>query len=108
VYPNAKTARGGDTQPSLAKSKTPSMLSAMVHTNLRTTKNLSGAAKQTRRQTLCISRLRKVIHAFTHSNALIVGAITKLTPTSAHFEGINSTENDTKRNMPRSVKTGSI
>ena len=107
VYPNAKTAGGGDTQPSLAESKTPSMLSAMVHTNLRTTKNLSVTAKRTRRQTLCVSRLRKVIHAFTRSNALIVGAITKPTPTYAHSGGIDSTENDTKRNTTRSVKIGS-
>ena len=105
--PNAKTAGGGDMQPFLAKSKILSMSSAMVYTNLRTTMNLGGAAKRTRRQTHLISRQRKANHALTRSNALIVGAITKLTPTSAHFRGINSIENGTKRNMPRSMTTGS-
>jgi len=45
VYPNAKTAGGGVTQPSLAESKAPSASNAMAHTNLRTTMNLGGAAK---------------------------------------------------------------
>ena len=107
AYPNAKTAGGGNMQSSLAKSKAPSMSSAMVHTNLRTTENLGGAAKQMKRQTLCALRLRRAIHALTRSNALIVEAITKLTPTSAHSGGIDSTENDTKRNTTRSVKIGS-
>jgi len=69
--------------------------------------NSGGAAKQMRRQTLHISRLRRAIHTLTHSNALIVGAITKPTPTYAHSGGIDSTENGTKRNMLRSVKTES-
>jgi len=69
--------------------------------------NLGGAAKRMRRQTHHISRQRKVNHALTHSNALIVGAITKPTPTSAHSGGINLTENGTKRNTLRSVTTGS-
>jgi len=60
-----------------------------------------------RRQTLCVSRLRRAIHALTRSNALIVGEITKPTPTYAHSGGIDSTENGTKRNMPKSMKTGS-
>ena len=69
--------------------------------------NSGGTAKQMRRQTLYGLRLRKVIHTLTCPNALIVGAITKLTPTNAHSGGINSTENGTKRNTPRSVKTRS-
>jgi len=93
-------------QPSLAESKAPSASSAMVHTNPRTTMNSGGAAKQTRRQTLHILRLRRAIHALTRSNALIVGVITKLTPTNAHSGGINSTESGTKRNMLKSMKTG--
>jgi len=63
--------------------------------------NLGGAAKPMRRQTHLASRQRKANHAPTHSNALIVGAITKPTPTSAHSGGIDSTENGTKRNMLR-------
>ena len=94
-------------QPFLAKSKVPSVSSAMVYTNLRTTMNSGGAAKQMRRQTHLISRQRMANHALTCSNALIVRAITKPTPTSAHSGGINSIENSTKRNMPRSVTTGS-
>jgi len=46
-------------------------------------------------------------HAPTHSNALIVGVITKPTPTSAHSGGINSIKNGTKRNTPRSMTTES-
>ena len=94
-------------QPFLAKSKVLSVSSATVHTNPRTTVNLGGAAKQTRRQTHLVSRQRKVNYALTCSNALIVGAITKPTPTSAHSGGINSTENGTKRNTLRSVTIGS-
>ena len=105
--PNAKTAGGGDTQPSLAESKAPSVSSTIVRTNPRTTENLGGTAKWTRRQILCISRLRRAIYTLTCSNALIAGVITKPTPTSAYSGGINSTENGTKRNTPRSVKTGS-
>jgi len=59
-----------------------------------------------RRQTHLVLRQRKMNHAPTRSNALIVGAITKLTPTSAHSEGTNSTENGTKRNTLRSMTTG--
>jgi len=108
VYPNAKTAGGGDTQPFLAESKVPSASSATVHTNLRTTVNSDGAAKQTRRQTHLVSRQRKMNHASTHSNALIVGANTKPTPTSAHSRGIDSIENGTKRNTLKSMTTGLI
>jgi len=61
-----------------------------------------------RRQTHLVLRQRKVNHAPTHSNALIVGANTKPTPTSTYSGGINSTENGTKRNTPRSMTTGSI
>ena len=107
VCPNVKTARGGDKLPFLAESKVPSVSSAMVHTNLRTTVNLGGAAKWTRRQTHLISRQRKANYAPTHSNTLIVRVITKPTPTSTHSRDINSTENGTKRNTPRSVTTGS-
>ena len=108
MCPNAKTAKGGDTQPFLAESKVPSMSSAMVHTNPRTTVNSGNAAKQTRRQTHLVSRQRKANHAPTYSNALIVGANTKPTPTSAHSGGINSIENGTKRNTLRSMTTESI
>ena len=94
-------------QPSLVESKAPSVSNAMAHTNLRTTVNSGGAVKQTRRQILHVLRLRRVIHALTRSNALIVGEITKPTPTYTYSGGINSTENGTKRNTPRSVKTGS-
>ena len=97
VCPNAKTAGGGDMQPSLTESKASSVSSAMVHTNPKITKNLGGAAKWTRRRTLHILRLRRVIHALTCSNALIVGVITRLTPTSAHSGGIDSTVNGTKK-----------
>jgi len=69
--------------------------------------NSGSAAKQTRRQTLHVSRLRRAIYALIHSNALIVGVITKPAPTNAHSGGINSIESGTKRNMSRSVKTES-
>ena len=94
-------------QPSLAESKAPSALSTMVHTNLKTTENLGGTAKRMRRWTLHVSRLRRATHVLIHSDALIVGAITKPTLTSAHSRGIDSTENSTKRSVLRSMKTGS-
>jgi len=93
--------------PSLAESRAPSVSSAMDRTDPKITKNLGGAAKQMRRRTPLISRLRKVTHALMHSNALIAGAITKLTPTSAYSGNIDSTGSGTKRNTPRSMKTGS-
>ena len=93
--------------PFLAESKVPSVSSATVHTNLRTTANLGSATKWTRRQTHLVLRQRKANHASTHSNALIVRAITKPTPTSTHSGDIDSTENGTKRNTLRSMTTGS-
>ena len=104
MYSNTKTTGGGVMQPSLAESKAPSASNAMAHTNQRTTMISDGAAKWTKRQTLHILRLKRAIHALTHSNTLIVRAITKPTPTYAHSEGIYLTENGTKRNTPRSVK----
>ena len=107
AFPNAKTAGSGDTLPSFAEFKVPSASSAMDHTDPKTTKNLDGAAKQTKRQTPLILRLRKVTHVLIHSSVLIAGAITKLTPTSAHSGNTNSTESGNKRNTLRSMKTGS-
>ena len=105
--PNTKIAGGGDTQPFPAESKVPNASSATVLINPRTTRSSGGAAKWMKRQILLVSRQRKVNHAPIRSNALIVRAIIKPTPTSVHSGGINSTENGTKRNMPKSVKTGS-
>ena len=104
---NTKTAESGDILPSLAESKVPSALSAMDHTDPKTTENLGGVAKWTKRQTPLISRQRKMTHVLIHSSVLIAGAITKLTPTSAHSGDIDSTGSGTKINMLRSMKTGS-
>ena len=56
VCPNAKTARSGDIQLFLAKSKVPSASSTMVHTNPRTTVNSGSTTKRMRKQTYLISR----------------------------------------------------
>jgi len=93
--------------PSLAEFRAPSVSSAMDCTDPKTTKNLGGAAKRMRRRTSLILRLRKATHVLIHSNTLIAEAITKLTPTSAHSGDIDSTGSGTKRNMLRSMKTGS-
>ena len=60
-----------------------------------------------RRQTLLVSRQRKVNHAYTLSSTLIVGGTTKLTPTNSLSGDTDSIENGNKRNMLRSVKTRS-
>ena len=46
-------------------------------TNQKTIMNSDGVAKQTRRQILHILKQRKGSHTHIHSNAPIVGAITK-------------------------------
>ena len=107
VSPNAKTAGSGDMLPSLAESKVPSVSSAMDHTDQKTTKNLGSAAKRMKRRIPLVSRQRKATYVLIHSSVLIAGAITKLTPTSAHSEDIDSIESSTKRNMLKSVKTES-
>jgi len=84
------------------------VLSATDRTNQKTTKNLGGAAKQTRRQTHLVLKPKKVIFAHTHSNVPIAEAITKPTLSSAHSGNTGSTESGNKRNTSRSVKTGSI
>ena len=104
---NAKTAGSGDMLPSLAESKVPSVSSAMDHTDPKTTKNLGSAAKWMKRWTPLVSRQRKMTYVLIHSSILIVGVITKLTPTSAHSGNIDSTGSSTKRNILRSVKTKS-
>ena len=48
---------------------------------------------------------RRVNHAPTHSNVLTAGVTTKLTPTNVRFGDTDSIENDTRKSMPRSVKT---
>ena len=84
------------------------MSSAMDHTNRKTTEILDGATKRMRRQTHLISRPKKVILVYTHSNVPIAEATTKPTPSSAHSGNTGSTESGNKRNTSRSVKTGSI
>ena len=90
----------------LAESKVSSASSAMALKNPKTTVNLGGAARQTRRQTCLVSRQRRANLAPIRSSALIVGETTKPTPTNALSRDTNSTENGNKRNTPRSVKTG--
>ena len=91
----------------LAESKVLSASSVMALTNPKTTMNLDGIARLTRRRTLLTLRQRKANYAHTLSSALIIRGTTKPTPTNAPSGDTNSTENGNKRNMLRSVKTGS-
>ena len=76
-------------------------------TNWKITMNLDSVVRQMRRQTLLDSRWRRENHVCTCSSAQTVGRTTKLTQTNIPFGGTNSIESGSKRNTPRSVKTGS-
>jgi len=79
----------------------------MVLTNWKIIVNLDGITRQMKKQTPLNSKQRKGNHAHTHSNVQTVREITKLTQINVHSGGINSTGNGSRKNMLRSMKTGS-
>ena len=105
-FPNARIAGNGVMLYSHARFKDPSTSNAMVLTNLKTTANLGGAAKQMRNLTHPDSKRRKESHALTHPNAQTAEVIIKPTPTCVHSGDIGSTESGNKRNILRSMITG--
>ena len=60
-----------------------------------------------KKQTPLDLKQRKENHAHTCSSVQTVGETTKPTQISVHSGGIDSTENGSRRNTPRSMKTGS-
>ena len=80
---------------------------ATVLTNRKTITNSGGIAKQMKKQTPLNLKQRKENHAHTCSSVQTVRETTKLTQISIHSGGIGSTENGNKRNILRSMKTGS-
>ena len=107
VFLNARIVGSGATRPFHTGFRAPNASSAMALTNLKTTANSDGIARQTRRQTHLASKWRRANLVHIPSNTLIVGGTTKLTPTNAPSGDIVSTESSSRRNMPRSMKTGS-
>ena len=107
VYPNARTAGSGVMWHSLAEYKDLSVSNATVLTNQKTIVNLGGVARQMKKQTLLDSKQRKENHAHTCSSVQTVGETTKLTQISVRSGGIDSIENGSRKNTPRSMKTGS-
>jgi len=69
--------------------------------------NLDGVARQTRRQILHALKQRKGSCVCICSNAPIVRAITKWIQIYVHSGDIGLTGNGIRRNMLRSMKTGS-
>jgi len=80
--------------------------SAMALTRLRTTVNLHGVTKQTKRSILLVSRQKKVSCVHICSSAQIVMVITKLTLICVHSGSIDSIMSGTLKSTMRSVKTG--
>jgi len=69
VFHNARTVGSGVTLPFHAKSKVLNALNAMVPTSLKTTTNLGGVARPTKRLTLLDWRQRKGSHVLIYSSA---------------------------------------
>ena len=77
----------------------------MAYTNLKTTINLDGVAKQTIRSTHLILKPRKTNHAHTYSNTPTVMETTRWTLTNVCFRSTDLTVTGTTRKSLRSVKT---
>jgi len=90
-----------------AKYKDLSVSNVTVPTSQKITMNLDGVARQTKKQTHPDLKQRKGSHALIHSNARTAKVITKLIPICIHSGDIDSTRSGNKRNMLRSMKTGS-
>jgi len=89
------------------KYKNLSALNVTVPISQKITMNLDGAARRMKNLTHPNLKWRKGNYAIIHSNAQTVEVITKLIPICVHSGDINSTGSGNKRNMLRSMKTGS-
>ena len=94
-------------QHSLAEYKDLSASNTMVLTNWKTIANLDGIARRMKKQTPLDLKQRKGNHVHTCSNVRTVGETTKLTQINVHSGGIGLTKSGNRRNMLRSIKTGS-
>ena len=90
-----------------AKYKDLSVSNVTVPTSQKITVNLGGAARQTKNQTHPDLKQRKGSHALIHSNVQIAEVIIKPIPICIYSGDIDSIESGNKRNMLRSMKTGS-
>ena len=103
---NVKIVGDGDTQLSLAGSKSRSASNAMAPTNWKTTANSDGVAKPTKKQILHDLKPKKENYVSIHSSVQIAEVTTKPTLLNARSGNIVSIENGNKRNTSRSVKIG--
>ena len=103
---NVKIAENGVIPRSHVESKRPNVSSTIGLTSLKIIMSLVVIAKLTQRRILLILKLRKENCALTLSSALIVKVIIKQIWIHVPFGDIGSTENSTRRNTLRSVKTG--
>ena len=106
-FHSAKIVGSGVTWHSPARSKELSTSNVMVHTNQNTTENLVDVAKPTLRSTHWGWKPRKASCVLIRSSVWTAMVITKLTPTYVRSGGTDLTGSGTKRNILRSVSTGS-
>jgi len=106
VFLNARTAGSRDMQHCHAISREPNVSSRLALTRPRTTVNLHGVVKQTKRSILLVLRQKKVSSVHTCSSAQIVMRITKLTPICTYSESIDSIMSGISKSTMRFVKTG--
>ena len=107
VSSNVKIVGDRDTQLSHAEFKSPNVSNAMDPINWKTIVNSDGVVKQMKNWTLPDSKQRKGNCVPIRSSARTVGETIKPIPSNILSGNIVSTENGNKRNMSRSVKTGS-
>jgi len=107
VFPNAKIVGDGDIQLFHVEHKGPNISSIIALINWKTTMSLAGVVKPMQKQTPLILKLKRANHAPTPSNVQIVMVIIKWIQLHVCSGRIDSIRNGSKRNIQRSVKTGS-
>ena len=107
VFPNAKIVGDGDIQFFHVEHKGPNASSVIAFINWKTTASLAGVVKPMRKQTPLISKPKRANHAPIPSNVQIVMVIIKWIQLHVHSGKIDSIRNGSKRNIWRSMKTGS-
>jgi len=107
VFPNAKIVGDGDIQLFHIEHKGPNASSVTALINRKTTTSLAGVVKPTQKQTPLVLKPKRTNHAPTPSNVRIVVVIIKQIQLHVCSGRINLIRNGSKRNIRRSVKTGS-
>ena len=104
---NVKIVGDGDIQLSCAEYRGLNASSVMALINWRIIVSLDSVARQMKELIPLDLKQRKEICVLTHLSVLTVREIIKLTLTNVHSRSTISIENSSRRNMLRSMKTGS-